>query len=50
MNQYSVKGNVSRDFRPLFFHDLNPSIGPDKPGKKIFDFGFDFAEVFDHRV
>ena len=40
-----LKGSVSQDFRPLFFHDSYPS-GPLITGWNIFEFGYDFAEIF----
>ena len=44
------KGNVSRDFGPPFFSWFNPIWAPDKLAKRIFEFGFNFAETFDHKV
>ena len=41
-----LKGSVSQDFRPLFFHDSYPS-GPLITGWNIFEFGYDFAEIFE---
>ena len=41
---------MSCNFRTLFFNDSYPS-GPEKKKKKnIFNFGFGFVEIFDHKV
>jgi hypothetical protein len=42
----SFKGTVSRDFRPLFFHQTIPP-GPLSRRLKPFAYGFDFAKIFD---
>ena len=46
---YLLKGGVSWDFRPPFFHD-STHLGPWYKGWSTFEFGLDFAEIFDHKV
>ena len=44
------KGSVSPDFLSSFFHDLNPSWPLTDTQNNIIVFGFNFAEIFDHKV
>ena len=46
----TFKGSVSRDFLPPFFSCFEPIRAPDKQAKALFEFGFEFAEIFDHKV
>ena len=48
-NTILFKGSVSRDFLPLFFSWFEPIWAPDKQPLSIFQFGFDLAEIFDHK-
>ena len=44
------KGSVSRYFKPLFFPWFKPIWAHDKQVKSIFEFGFDYAEIFEHKL
>ena len=52
LEHYTVlfKGSVSRDFRLLFFSWFEPIWATDKQPLSIFEFSFDLAEIFDHKV
>ena len=45
-----VKEVCHKIFEPLFFSWFVPIWAPDKQPKVFFEFGFDFAEIFDHKV
>ena len=45
-----LKGSVSRDFRPPVFFMIRTYLGHWWTGLSIFEFCFDFVEIFDHKV
>ena len=47
LGNFLLKGVCHEIFDLYFFHDSNPSWAP---GKQVFEFGFDFAEIFDLKV
>ena len=41
-----IKGSVSWDFWPSFFFKIRTHLGPWETGWNIFEFSFDFTEIF----
>ena len=46
----NLKGVCHEIFYPYFFMIRTQILAPDKQPKVFFEFGFDFAEIFDHKV
>jgi hypothetical protein len=46
----TVKGTLSRDFRPLFFSSNNSIWDPDTWVEILFAYGFVFTEIFDYEI